>query len=148
MGLLAFRVFAAAAVGAVLVVAWVADAASAAAPSKTKCPAASLVGAALGQKLKAPTSQSSAYAKVCIYKGASFVPTKIQFQLDTASTFAAGERAAAATGAVIRVRGLGKAAFATKVGGFLAVFLGSESIRITAPLTPLSKLETLARKLI
>lgn len=121
---------------------------AAVAPTKTTCPAASVVNAALGQHDKAPIAQTSLYAKICTYKGTSIVPTKIQFQVDTASTFASGEKAAAgAAGAVVKVHGLGKAAWATKSGGFLAVFLGSESIRITAPLVPLSKLEKLARKL-
>jgi len=135
-------------VAVVVAAALVVNTASASSPSKTKCPSASLVGGALGQKLKAPTSQSSAYAKVCVYKGTGVVPTKIQFQVDTASTFAAGEKSAAAYGTVVKVTGLGKSAYGTKVGGFLAVFLGTESIRITAPLVPLTKLEALARKLV
>lgn len=148
MSLLAVRVSAAVGIAVVVVATLAVSTAPAGSPAKTKCPSPSLVGAALGQKLKAPTSQTSPYAKVCIYKGGSIVPTKIQFQVDTASTFAAGEKAAAAYGTVIKVNGLGKSAYGTKTGGFLAVFLGDESIRITAPLTPLSKLETLARKLI
>jgi hypothetical protein len=149
MRLLTSRLTAAAVGMSVLVgLTYVAGAAAALPPAKTKCPAASVVNAALGQHFKAPTSQTSAYAKICIYKGTGIIPTRIQFQVDTAATFAAGEKAAAASGEVVKVKGLGKAAFSTKVGGFLAVFLGSESIRITSPLVPLAKLEKLARKLI
>jgi hypothetical protein len=144
----AFRSYAALLGTVVLVLTVVGGAGAAVPPAKTKCPSASLVNAVLGLRNKAPTSQSTAYAKVCIYKGTSIVPTKIQFQVDTASTFAAGEKAAAATGTIVKVSRLGKAAYATKTGGFLAVFLGNESIRITAPLTSLAKLEALARKLI
>ncbi len=148
MVLLAVRVSAAVAVAIAVVVTLAVSTASASSPAKTKCPAPSLVGAALGLKLTAPTSQTSPYAKVCTYKGGSILPTKIQFQVDTAATFAAGEKVAAAYGTVIKVKGLGKSAYGTKTGGFLAVFLGNESIRITALLKPLSKLEALARKLI
>jgi hypothetical protein len=68
--------------------------------------------------------------------------------VDTTTTFAAGEKAAGATGAVVKLKGLGKSAYAVKSGGFLAVFLGTESIRITAPLVSTTKLEKLARKLV
>jgi hypothetical protein len=146
---LALRTLAAAVVAVVVVLTFTTDIGATVAPDKTKCPAASIVNAALGHHDKAPIAQTSPYAKICTYKGTSIVPTKIQFQVDTASTFAAGEKAAAGSiGAVVKVHGLGKAAWATKSGGFLAVFLGSESIRITAPLAPLTKLEKLARKLV
>ena len=134
--------------GVALLLVCSAGAGAAVSPAKTKCPAASTVNAALGQRDKAPTSQTTTYAKVCTYKGSGVVATRIQFQVDTASTFAAGEKAAAATGTVAKVKGLGKAAYATKAGGFLAVFLGTESIRITAPIVALSRLERLARALV
>jgi hypothetical protein len=133
MDLLAVRVPGVAGITVALVATLAVGVASAGSPAKTNCPSPSLVRAALGLKLKASTSQTSPYAKVCIYKGGSIVPTKIQFQVDTASTFAAGEKAAAAYGTVIKVSGLGRSACGTKTGGFLAVFLGNESIRITAP---------------
>ncbi len=146
---LAFRGPAAAVAIIVLGLTLMAGTAAAVSPAKTKCPSASVVNAALGQHDKAPTVQSTAYAKVCTYKGSSILPTRIQFQVDTAATFAAGEKSAASLGeALAKVHGLGKAAWGSKVGGFLAVFLGNESIRITAPLVPLSKLESLARKLV
>jgi hypothetical protein len=116
-------------------------------PTKTKCPSASLVGATLGVHLSAPTSTTSTYAKVCTYKASgSILPLKIQFQKDTAASFAAGENAVPKS-IRTKVAGLGKAAYGTKAGGFLAVFLGSESIRITAPGISLALLEKLARKL-
>jgi len=148
MGLLAVRVSLVAGIVAALVLAPASRATPAASPSKTKCPAASVVGGALGLKLEAPTSQTFPYAKICLYKGSGVVPTRIEFQHDTSSTFAAGQKGAAALGPVVKVHGLGKAAYGTKSGGFLAVFLDGESIRITAPLISLSRLESLARKLI
>ncbi len=116
-------------------------------PTKTTCPSASLVGATLGVHLSAPTSTTTTYAKVCSYKTTSVLPMKIQFQKDTPASFAAGENAVPKS-VLAKVTGLGKAAFGTKVGGFLAVFLGNESIRITAPGASLVQLEKLARKLI
>jgi hypothetical protein len=148
MSLLAVRLSIASAVTVALVATVAAGPASAGSPATTKCPSAALVGGALGQKLKAPTSQAFTYAKICLYRGSGVVPTRVEFQQDTSSTFAAGKANAAALGTVVSVRGLGKAAYGTKTGGFLAVFLGNESIRITAPLVPLSKLEVLARKLV
>ena len=122
-------------------------AAGAASPSKTACPSASVVGLALGVHLGAPTSTTTTYAKVCSYKASgSIIPLKIQFQVDTSSSFTAGENAVP-TSVRAKVSGLGKAAYGTKTGGFLAVFLGSSSIRITAPGASLAHLEQLARKL-
>jgi len=146
MRLLAFQVPAATA-AALLALAGAEGATAAPSPARTPCPAASLVGAALGQKDRAAGSQSSAYAKICLYKGGGIVPTRIQYQADTASTFAAGEKAAA-TGSVVKLTGLGKSAYGTKSGGFIAVFTGSESIRVTAPLVSLTRLERLERKLL
>jgi hypothetical protein len=121
---------------------------AAAAPPKAKCPSASLVGAALGVHLSGPISMSTSFAKVCSYKTRSgVVPMRISFQKDTAASFAAGENAVPKS-VRVTVKGLGKAAYGTKVGGFLAVFLGGESIRITAPGASLARLETLAHKLI
>ena len=116
-------------------------------PTKTTCPSASLVGSVLGVHLSPLPSTTTAYAKVCSYKTSSVVPMKIQYQTDTPQTFAASENAVPKT-VEARLTGLGKAAFGTKAGGFLAVFLGNESVRITAPGASLTQLETLARKLI
>jgi hypothetical protein len=117
-------------------------------PTTTKCPSASLVGSALAVHVGAPTSTTTTYAKICTYKATgSIVPLKIQFQKDTPASFAAGENAVPKS-VRAKVTGLGKAAYGTKVGGFLAVFLGTESIRITAPGASLVRLEKLARKLL
>jgi hypothetical protein len=116
--------------------------------SKTPCPSAAVVNVALGQKNKAPVATTTPYAKICTYKGTGIVPTRITFQEDTAATFAAGEKAAAAVGPVVKVPNLGKSAWAPKSGGGLYVFLGTESLRMVSPLTPTTKLETLARKII
>ncbi len=121
---------------------------AAAAPTKTTCPSASVVNAVLGQHVKAPTSTTTPYGTTCTYKGSGIVPTKIEYQKDTAASFAAGEKSAGALGTLVKVSGLGKAAYGPKSGGFLAVFLGSRSIRITAPFISLSQLEKLAHKLI
>jgi len=67
----------------------------------------------------------------------------VDFQEDTSATFAAGE---AAVPSVVKVSGLGDAAYG--VSGFLAVLNGSYAIRISAPLSSLAQLETLARKLL
>ena len=147
MGLLAVRLSIASGATIALIATAAVGTASAGSPTATKCPSATLVGATLGQKLKPPTSQAFPYAKICLYRGSGVVPTRVAFQEDTSATFAAGKANAAALGPVVNVRGIGKAAYGTKTGGFLAVFLGNESIRITAPLVPLSKLEVLARKL-
>jgi hypothetical protein len=111
------------------------------------CPSAAIVNAALGQKNKAPTVARSAYAIVCTYRGSGPVPTRITFQVDTAATFAAGEKAASALG-VRNIHGLGKAAWAPKAGGGLYVFTGGETLKIVSPLTNVAKLEALARKLL
>jgi hypothetical protein len=138
---------AAAAVAVCLPAATAAGALAATSPAKAKCPSASVVGSTLGLHVNSPVATRTTYATVCTYHGGGVVPTKVQYQEDTAATFAAGEKAAGATGAVVKVKGLGKAAYAVKSGGFLAVFLGNESIRITAPLVPTAKLEKLARNL-
>jgi len=117
-------------------------------PSAVTCPSASVVNAALGQKNKAPTSTVTAYLKTCTYRGMSVTPTKVEFQVDTPASFAAAERADVALG-IVKIKGLGQAAFAPRSGGFLYVYKGGgESIKILSPLSTLPKLETLARKLL
>ena len=86
----------------------------------------------------------------CTYPGAGKIyAVKITFQMDTASTFAASEKAAAAAlrGSVVKVPHLGQAAWGTNPGS-LYVFDGHETIKILALLTPISKLEALAHKLL
>jgi hypothetical protein len=125
-----------------------ASAAAAFRPSAIRCPPASVVNAALGQKNKAPTFTVAAYTKTCIYKGVRAIPTKVEYQVDTPATFAAAEKADAAL-AVVRIKGLGEGAFAPKLGGFLHVYKGGgESIKILSPLTSLAKLEAPAHKLL
>jgi len=124
-----------------------APASLAASPTAATCPSASVVSAALKQKDKTPTTITTSYSKTCTYPGGGIVPTKITFQQDTASTFAAGEKAASALG-IVKVSGLGQAAWATKAGGDLEVYKSGETVKILSPLTPASELEALARKLI
>ena len=125
----------------------VVSAAAVTSPTSRACPSASVVDKALGQKGKAPVATRTQYSKTCTYPGSGAVPTKITFQVDTASTFAAGEKAATALG-IVKLHGLGKAAWGTKSGGSLFVFDGHETIKVVSPLTPISKLETLARELL
>ena len=111
------------------------------------CPSASVVGATLGTAAKTPTKTQSTYVLTCKYGTTALAP-KVEFQTDTAATFAAGEKAANASLPVAKISHLGKAAWGTKSGGLLEVFTGSYTIKILSPLTPLTKLEALARKLL
>ena len=112
------------------------------------CPSASVVNKALDQNNKAPVSTKTAYGKVCTYHGRGILPTTITFQQDTKTSFLAGEKGSAAAGSIVKVKGLGQAAWTTKTGGFLYVFDGGESIKILSPLTPSVRLEALARKIL
>jgi hypothetical protein len=139
--------------GAICLVVFVLVAASSSAAALTRenalpksCPSASVVSAALGQKATTPTVTRSTYAITCVF-GKSALSTKITFQVDTASTFAASEKAAAAAAPVVKVQHLGKASWGTK-GGSLYVFTGSYTIKILSLLTSLAKLEALAHKLL
>jgi hypothetical protein len=129
---------------AVLVVA-TATGATAAVPKS--CPSASIVSTALGTKASAPTLTKNPYGITCKY-GPNALAPKVEFQEDTAATFAAGEKAANASLHVTKIQHLGKAAWAPGTGGFLYVFTGSYSVKILAALTSLPKLEALARKLL
>jgi hypothetical protein len=123
--------------------------ASATSPSSRACPTAPVVDATLGLHAGAPVATRAEYSKTCTYAG-GILPTRIIFQVDTASTFAAGEKAAASAlpGSVVKVNGLGQAAWTTKSGGSLYVFDNGTTIKILALLTPTPKLEALARKLL
>jgi hypothetical protein len=111
------------------------------------CPSASLVGATLGTKASAPKLTKNPYGITCMYGAGAFAP-KVEFQQDTSATFAAGEKAAAAQLPIVKVAHLGKAAWTLKSGGSLYVFTGTYQIKILAILTPVPKLEALARKLL
>jgi hypothetical protein len=129
-------------------------------PTARACPSASIVNAALGEHGKTAVATKTQFSKTCTYPGSASSTafwTKITFQEDTASTFAAGEKAAtAALGAktVKKVLHLGQAAWTTGSGS-LYVFDGHETIKILAlslallaPSTGTAKLEALARKLL
>lgn len=126
-----------------------APSAAAISPTSRACPSASVVNAALGQKGKTPTVSKTQYSKTCTYPG-GILATKVTFQVDTSATFAASENAAASAlrGSIVKVSGLGQAAWATKSGGSLYVFDDGTTIKILAPLTATAKLEVLARKLL
>ena len=111
------------------------------------CPSASLVSAALGTKASTAKLTKNAYGITCQY-GTNALAPKVEFQQDTAATFAAGEKAAGAALPVVKIAHLGQAAWAPKSGGSIYVFTGSYQIKILAVLTSLPKLETLARKLL
>ena len=128
----------------------VASSAAATPPTARACPSPSVVSAALGLHAGTPVVTKTAYSKTCTYPGTGKIyAAKITFQMDTASTFAAGEKAAAAAlgGSVVKVPHLGQAAWGTNPGS-LYVFDGHETIKILALLTPISKLEALAHKLL
>jgi hypothetical protein len=124
-----------------------ASAHAATSPTKTPCPSASLVGSELGLKLGSPTSTVVAYNKTCLYKGTGPVPVKVEFQTDTPTTFALSEKAVAALG-LVKLKGLGQAAWTLKSGGDLDVYRSGATIKIVAPLVPATKLEALAKKLL
>jgi hypothetical protein len=118
-------------------------------PTKTPCPAASLVGSELAVSVKAPTSTVYAtYAKTCSYAGTKGqIPIRVEFQADTPSTFATSEKAVTGVG-VVKIKGLGQAAWTTKVGGAVYVYSNGKTIKVIAPLIALPRLEALARKLL
>jgi hypothetical protein len=97
----------------------------------------------------------TAFSKTCTYPGSGIGSTKITFQVDSAAAFAAGEKSAGGFGAmIIKVKGLGKAAWTTGSGD-LSVFDGHEQIKILAlalgvrsPSTATAKVEALARRLV
>jgi hypothetical protein len=144
------RVVCAVVVGTALALA-IASSTEAASPRATavpkSCPSASIVSSAFGGKATAPVVTHSTYFTMCVY-GSNALAPKVTFQQDTAATFVAGEKAAAAALPVAKISHLGKAAWAPKSGGSVYVFTGSYTIKILAPLTSLAKLETLARKLL
>jgi hypothetical protein len=118
-------------------------------PNARACPSVGIVEAALGQKFKSPTSTKTVYSKACMDAGPGIVPLKIEFQMDTASRFAASEKAVSPSEIVVgRGRGLGQAARATNGPGELEVLDGRETIKILGLLLPTPKLEALARKLL
>jgi hypothetical protein len=134
----------------------VASSSAATSPTARACPSASFVSKALGLHVGAPVATvHRPYSKTCTYPGGGIVSTKITFQVDTASSFAAGEKAAGTYGAkIIKVHGLGQAAWTTGLGD-IYVFDGHETIKILAlslgvrsPSTATAKVEALARKLL
>jgi hypothetical protein len=126
---------------------WASSVAVAASPTAAKCPSASVVSAELKESLKAPTSTVTTYGKTCTYEGTGIIATKIEFQVDTPATFSTSEKAVAAVQPIVKVKGLGQAAWTTKVGGDLQVFSNGETIKILAPLVSAAKLEALAHKI-
>jgi hypothetical protein len=138
------------AAGAVLLLGLFAAAALAETPANARsCPSTSVVGGALGVRVKAPSSTKTTYAKSCMYSTGTLVPVKVGFQEDTSSTFATSEKAAGKLVPLTVIHGLGAAAWATKLPGELQVFDGhGTTIKIQAPLVATAKLEALARKLV
>jgi hypothetical protein len=118
-------------------------------PPVKSCPSAAVVNAALGQKGQTPVSTTTVFSRTCTYNGSGIVPTRITFQEDTATSFAAGEKAVVAAGLPVEtVHGFGKSAWANKSGGDLYVFTGTYTIKLLSPLSSLTKIEGLARKLL
>ena len=147
----ATRLFGACVVVGVLV----ASAAAATAPTARACPSAQVVKKALGQPAGAPVVTKTPFSKTCTYPGGGVGSTKITFQMDTLASFTAGEKAAGAFGAkIVKVHGLGVAAWTAGVGD-IYVFDGHEQIKVLAlslearsPSTATAKVEALARKLL
>ena len=133
----------------------VASAAAATSPTARACPSASTVKAVLGVAAGAPVVTKTQFSKTCTYPGGGIGSTKITFQVDTAASFAASEKAAGAFGTkIIKVHGLGQAAWTTGLGS-VYVFDGHETIKILAlslevrsPSTATAKVEALAHKLL
>jgi hypothetical protein len=134
----------------------VASSSAATSPTARACPSASIVKASLGVAAGTPVATKTQYSETCTYPGAGTVgSTKITFQVDTAASFAAGEKAAGSFGAkIVKVQHLGQAAWTTGSGD-LYVFDGHEQIKILAlslgvrsPSTATAKVEALARKLL
>jgi len=107
------------------------------------CPPASVVNSALGQSGTGPQSSSDQFGLTCTYPGSGPVPTKIQFQTDTAATFAAGE---AAVSSPTNVSGLGDAAY--YVSGFIDVLKGSVAVKIVSAFSTTDQLEALAHQIV
>lgn len=150
------RVATAAAIGvSVAAMVLVASSAAATSPTARACPSATMVTKALGEPVGAPVASETQYSKTCTYPGGGIGSTKITFQVDTAATFAAGEKAAGRYGAkIIKVHGLGQAAWTTGLGD-IYVFDGHETIKVLAlslgvrsASTATSKVEALARDLL
>jgi len=133
----------------------VASAAAATSPTARACPSASTVKSVLGVPAGTPVVTKTPFSKTCTYPGGGIFSTKITFQVDTAKSFAASEKAAGTLGAkIIKVHGLGQAAWTTGLGS-VYVFDGHETIKILAlslgvrsPSTATAKVEALARKLL
>ena len=107
------------------------------------CPPASEVSAALAISVTGPTVTTLAYGKRCQYQGSGAISPSVEFQKDTASTFAAAE---AAVPTATKVTGLGKGAFATS--GFVYVFTGDMSVKVLSPLSSTAQVEALAKKIV
>ena len=134
---------------------FVASAAAATSPTARACPSASTVKSVLGVPAGTPVVTKTQFSKTCTYPGGGVLSTKITFQVDTAASFAASEKAAGSFGAkIIKVHRLGQAAWTTGLGS-VYVFDGHETIKILAlslgvraPSTATTKVEALARKLL
>jgi len=111
------------------------------------CPPASLVDSTLGSTGSSLAPDSKPSILSCSYIGTGL--SRIDFQLDTAASFAARKQQFAVTGhKVVDVAGLGDSAFTTDGGIYLAVLKGSMSITIVAPGSSATQVENLARLLV
>jgi hypothetical protein len=134
------------AIGAAFAALSLAAEATAFAPSSAKCRSATLVNTELKptHAVKTATSSLSSFSKTCTYAGGT-LPIRITFQVDTASTFATSEKA---VHGIVKVKGVGQAAWTTTVGGTLEVYKSGETTKIVAPLITAAKLEALAHKIV
>jgi hypothetical protein len=104
-------------------------------PVSRPCPGASVVNLILGQHARAPVKSKVQGGESCTYPGtapSSAALTTITFQTVTASEFASVEKVAIMyTHGVIKMKGLGQAAWATNAG--IHVLDGHEEIAVEAP---------------
>lgn len=128
----------------------VVSAVAAPSPRARACPSAAAVNKVLGTHLRTPVATKYlTYAKTCTYPG-GLGSTRITFQTDTAKTFAASEKAAAAGigGKLIKkVTVAGHPGWTTNLGS-LYVFDVNQTIKILAPGIATARLEALVKTLL
>jgi hypothetical protein len=110
---------------------------------KEDCPPASEVSSALGITVTGPTVETLSFGKRCQYKSSGAISPHIDFQKDTAGTFAAAE---AAVPNATKVSGLGQGAFTTT--GFVYVYDGGVSVKVLSPLSTSAQVQALAKQIV
>jgi hypothetical protein len=97
----------------------------------------------------AARTTTAGYERICMYTTSGPEPITITFASPVSpSSFTASRKAFRRRAGVVKVGGLGDAAWAAKAGTSLFVLDGSLDIVIGSPGTPAAALEALARKLV